>query len=135
MKFKSALLLIPLFSAAAQERVMLITGMNIMTMGVITIVFICLTVLRLVLVSQSKYFTFRKIHNLMMRGIIWKVMATSILQATSLPGGILSGSQVLRSKRAITSRFIKPYIRVQYNINDGLVDRVPLSSGVHAQKH
>jgi Na+-transporting methylmalonyl-CoA/oxaloacetate decarboxylase gamma subunit len=30
---------------------MLITDMNIMTMGVITIVFICLTVLRLVLVA------------------------------------------------------------------------------------
>jgi hypothetical protein len=96
---------------------MLITGMNIMTMGVITIVFICLTVLRLVLVSQSKPFHVPKIRNLMMRGIIWKVMATSIPQATSSPGGsYLAAGIAIETGDNIT--IYKPYIRVQYNIND-----------------
>lgn len=105
MKFKSALLLIPLFSVAAQagyvdyrheyyddgrnyDRVYMshrfATGFGVAVEAI----------------SRSEDTQSNDAWNNM------ESMATSILQATSLPGGILSGSRVLRSKRAITSRFI-----------------------------
>lgn len=105
MKFKSALLLIPLFSAAAQagyvdyrheyyddgrnyDRVYMshrfATGFGVAVEAI----------------SRSKT------RSQMMRGIIWKVTVTSIPQATSSHGRVLSGSPALRSKRAIISRFI-----------------------------
>lgn len=116
MKFKSALLLISLFSAAAQagyvdyrheyyddgrnyDRVYMshrfATGFGVAVEAI----------------SRSK------IRNLMMRGIIWKVMATSIRQSHSSPNALVWQTGIAL-ETGDNIAIYKPYIRVQYNIND-----------------
>lgn len=98
-------------------QVMLITAMNIMTMAVTMTVFICLTVLLPVLVWQSKLSHVPMTRNRMMRGTIWKVTATSIQQAINLlRRGLRQPGIAIETGDNIT--IYKPYIRVQYNIND-----------------
>ena len=102
MKFKSALLLISLFSAAAQAGYVdyrheyYDDGRNYDRVYMSHRFATCFGV-AVEAISRSEN---------TQSNDAWKVMATSIRQATSSPGMTLSGRRVLRSKRAITSRFI-----------------------------